>query len=268
MRMTRNGIFRLTLCAAVLCAALAAGVHVRSEAPKLQPQERTPFKLTGEEGRLEGVVSVVGEVPPRPLLSKMDADPVCASQNKGGAREEDIVVERGRLANVLVYVESSALDAYVYESRPWTPTLVERRCRMVPHVLAMQAGQTLYVQNGDRTRHNYDFQTKTNPLFNKYLAPGESFEILYARPESPFVVRCRLHPWERGYVAVLPHPFFYVTRGNGPFAIEGLPRGEYEVVVWHEKFKETRAQVTVGPKETKAANFTLKFPADVREGSR
>ena len=195
----------------------------------------------------------------------MQADPVCVSLNKGGASVDDIVVERGRLANALVYIEPSGLAGYKFEPRPWTPALGSRRCRMVPHVLAVQAGETLSVQNGDRTAHNPTFQTKVNPLYNKGLMPGERFEITFTKPEPPFVVRCNQHPWERGYVAVLPHPFFYVTGRSGSFAIQGLPPGDYEVVVWHEKFLETRAKVTVGAKETKVANFTLKYPGDVKQ---
>ena len=263
MRVTRYAILRAALFVLVLSAALGAGARARSEAPALRPQEPTPYKWTGEEGTIQGVVSVAGEVPPRPLIA-MDADPVCASLNKGGARVDDIVVERGRLANVLVYVESAALDGQTFEPRPWTPALGRRKCRPVPHVLAMQAGQTLAVQNNDPTPHNYNFQTAVNPTFNISLPPRGSFEILFKRPEPPLVVKCRQHPWERGYVAVLPHPFFAVTGRSGSFAIEGLPPGDYEVVVWHEKFKEARAKVSVGARESKAANFTLKYPGDVR----
>lgn len=263
MKVMRYAILRAALGAAVLLVALGAGARVLSVAPAPRPQERTPYQPTGEEGMIEGVISVEGNVPARPLIS-MEADAVCASANKGGARAEDIVVERGRLANVLVYVESAALEAQTFAPRPWVPALGRRKCRTAPRVLAMQAGQTLYVQNGDRTIHNYRFQTAVNPVFNKALGPGEGFEIPYPLPEPPFAVTCRQHLWEVGYVAVLPHPFFAVTGRSGAFAIEGLPPGDYEVVIWHEKFREARMKVSVGARETKAANFTLKFPADVR----
>jgi hypothetical protein len=262
--MTLTGLLRVVLFAAVLFAALGAGARGRSEAPAPRPQERTPYKPTGEEGMILGVIGVEGDVPPRPLIPTMEVDPVCASYNKGGARVDDIVVERGRLANALVYVETAALDSQTFDPRPWVPALGRRKCRTVPHVLAMQAGQTLYVQNGDRSAHNYNFQTKVNPIFNQSLSPGGSFEVPFTKPEPPFVVRCNQHPWERGYVAVLPHPFFAVTGRGGSFAIEGLPPGDYEVVVWHEKFKEARAKVTVGARESKAVNFSYRFPADVR----
>lgn len=263
MRVMRYAVFRAALFVAVLSAALGAGARVRLEAPETQPQEQALYKFTGEEGMVQGVVLVEGAVPPRPFIS-MNADPVCASMNRGGARVDDIVVERGRLANVLVYVESVALEGYKFETRPWTAALGSRRCRMSPHVLAVQAGQPIDVQNGERTAHNPYFQTKVNPLYNKGLMPGESFEIRFDKPEPPFVVKCNQHPWERGYVAVMPHPFFYVTGRGGAFAIQGLPPGDYEVVIWHEKFKEARAKVSVGVRESKVVNFTLKYPGDVR----
>jgi hypothetical protein len=264
MRVTRYATLRATLSSAVLFAALAGGARALSQEPAPRPQEETFYKLTGEEGMIQGVVSVEGAVPPRPLIS-MDADSACGSQNRGGARMDDLVVERGRLANALVYVESAWLDSQKFPQRPWTPALGKRRCVTVPHVLAMQAGQTLYVQNNDRTAHNYNFQTKVNPLVNRSIpAGGGGFEILFKQPEPPFPVKCNQHPWERGYVAVIPHPYFAVTGRGGSFSIEGLPPGDYEVVVWHEKFKEARAQVSVGVKETKDSNFTLKFPAGLR----
>ena len=263
MTLKRYAFLRAAVSAAVLFAALAGGARGLSGADAPRPQERPPFRLTGKEGMIEGSVGVEGVVPARPLIA-MESDPVCASLNKSGARADDIVVERGRLANALVYVESVALETYVFEARPWLAALGRRRCRTVPHVLAVQAGQTLYVQNGDQTAHNYRFQANVNPLYNKALAPGEGFEITYTRPEPPFVVTCRQHPWERGYVAVMPHPFFAVTGRNGYFAIEGLPPGDYEVVVWHEKFAGARAKVSVGERETKVATFAFKYPADVR----
>lgn len=263
MRVIGYGLLRAALGALVLFAALAGGARGLAGSRAPRPQERTLFRPTGKEGMIEGVVTVEGNVPLKPSLT-LAADPVCASLNKTGMPVEEIVVERGRLANVLVYVESAALDAYLFEPRPWLPALGSRRCRITPRVLAMQAGQTLYFQNNDRTAHNPVFLPKVNSLFNKGLMPGQSFEILFNRPEPPFAVTCRQHPWERGYVAVMSHPFFAVTGRNGYFAIEGLPPGDYEVVVWHEKFAEARAKVSVGERETKVASFAFKYPADVR----
>lgn len=263
MRLKRYTFLRAAVSALVLFAALAGGARGLSGTHAPRPQERHPYRLTGKEGMVEGVVTVEGNVPPKPSLTAA-ADPFCASLNKTGMPVEEIVVERGRLANVLVYVESAALASLMFELRPWMPALGSRKCRITPRVLAMQAGQTLYFQNNDQTAHTPAFLPKVNPLFNKGLSHGQSFEVLLNQPEPPFPVTCRQHPWERGYVAVMSHPFFAVTGRNGYFAIEGLPPGDYEVVVWHEKFAEARAKVSVGERETKVASFAFKYPADVR----
>ena len=42
------------------------------------------------------------------------------------------------------------------------------------------------------------------------------------------------------------------------FAIKGLPPGDYTIEAWHEKFPAQTLKVTVGPKETKTADFSFK----------
>ena len=69
-------------------------------------------------------------------------------------------------------------------------------------------------------------------------------------------VACDVHPWMRAYVAVLPHPYFAVTGGDGRFTLKGVPAGEYVVASWHERFGTREARVTLGPGETKDVVFT------------
>jgi len=52
-----------------------------------------------------------------------------------------------------------------------------------------------------------------------------------------------------------------VTGADGKFSLKGLPPGTYTIEAWHEKAGTQTAQVTVGAKETKQANFTFKAPA-------
>jgi uncharacterized protein (DUF2141 family) len=61
-------------------------------------------------------------------------------------------------------------------------------------------------------------------------------------------LRCDIHPWMRGWLGVVPHPFFAVTGEDGTFAFTGLPPGEYEVAVWHEKYGEKTARAALSPK--------------------
>ena len=79
-------------------------------------------------------------------------------------------------------------------------------------------------------------------------------------------VKCNVHPWMRAYIGVVAHPFFAVTGDDGTFTIKGLPPGTYTIEVWHEKFGTQEQQVTVGAKESKTVDFSIR--ASNRRSSR
>ena len=58
-------------------------------------------------------------------------------------------------------------------------------------------------------------------------------------------------------MAVMPHPFFAVSKADGTFTIPNLPPGTYNVIAWHEKYGQKNASLTVGAKESKALAFTF-----------
>jgi hypothetical protein len=261
---------RTTSIAAALFASLLGALSSGANAGGTQRDAKTPYKPDGDEGRIAGVVSVEGEVP-RPREISMAADPVCAAQYRGRPKLYDFVVKDDRLAGAFVYVKSAALERMEFEPPREAAVLDRRRCRTVPHVLGLRAGQTLRVVNGDPTPHNYNFRATENASFNRSLAPSTEgsdvkfFEVMFDRPELAIPVNCNQHPWERGYLMVMPNPFFAVTDSNGHFTIEGLPPGDYEVVLWHERLKGRTAKVSVGRRELKDVNFALKFPEDDKE---
>ena len=82
----------------------------------------------------------------------------------------------------------------------------------------------------------------------------------FARQEIMIPVKCQVHPWMKSYINVVSHPFYAVTGEDGSFTIKGLPPGNYTLEVRHEKLAPTgqEQQVTVGAKESKAVDFTLK----------
>jgi len=71
-------------------------------------------------------------------------------------------------------------------------------------------------------------------------------------------IKCNVHPWMKAYVGVVAHPFFAVTGDAGTFTIKGLPPGTYTIEAWHEKYGTQTQQVTVGAKERKTVEFTIK----------
>jgi len=142
----------------------------------------------------------------------------------------------------------------------------QRDKQFVPYVTAVQVGTAVSFPNSDNIRHHvYSF------------SPAKKFELpLYSGvPAQPVVfdkvgfvtLGCNIHDWMIAYVAVLPTPYFQVTRQDGRALLKDLPPGQYTVQVWHPGLKgqpEAFAQrVDVGG-GTKSLQFTLPLKHDVR----
>jgi len=142
----------------------------------------------------------------------------------------------------------------------------QRDKQFVPYVTAIQVGTAVSFPNSDNIRHHvYSF------------SPAKKFELpLYSGvPAEPVVfdkvgfvtLGCNIHDWMIAYVAVLPTPYFQVTRQDGRALLKDLPPGQYTVQVWHPGLKgqpEAFAQrVDVGG-GTKSLQFTLPLKHDVR----
>jgi hypothetical protein len=110
-------------------------------------------------------------------------------------------------------------------------------CKFIPHVLAMREGQTWLVKNSSPTKHNVNYVG--NPRYNK----GENFiieskasrEIKGLKAQKlPITLRCDLHKWMNGRIAIFNHPYFAVTKKDGSFEIKKAPAGTYRLFVWQE----------------------------------
>ncbi|MCB0417563.1 MAG: hypothetical protein H6617_00340 [Bdellovibrionaceae bacterium] len=209
---------------------------------KKESTDSAPVVVGGPPALLQGKITYSGKVAdPKPI--KMAADPVCNSQNKANpATTETLLVGEGNgLANVFVYVEGNFKPAEPTESVVFD----QAGCRYIPHVVGIQAGQTLQIKNSDSTLHNVNAQAKTNSSFNVGMATrGQVVEKTFSRPEV-IKFKCDVHGWMAGYVGVAAHSFFAVTDEEGSFTIPDVPSGEYTLVLWHEKLGERRAPVNV-----------------------
>ena len=57
------------------------------------------------------------------------------------------------------------------------------------------------------------------------------------------------------YMAVLEHPFFGVSAGDGSFSIVDLPAGDYVLEAWHETLGTKTQSVTVADGESIDVTF-------------
>lgn len=236
---------------ALLSAGCGGGGEQPSEAASggEAPAAETAQVDPETAGKIVGKVIFAGEAPaPQPV--QMDADPYCAEQHPEGYTPEPMVGEDGSLKNAVVYVDTG-LENLSFPPPSEAAVLDQKGCWYEPFVVAVQAGQKLTIRNSDNTMHNVNtMQAKENKGFNvgqpqQGMEEVKTFDV----KEVAIPVQCNVHPWMKGYIAVLPHPYFKVTGADGAFELDMLPPGNYTLKVWHE-LGQAQAQVTVEEKGT------------------
>ncbi len=250
--------------ACALTLAGCGGGTEKSEAPKAESAPATaaggtatPDEANG--GTITGKVAFEGTKPVMKTID-MSATPYCerAHQGKPAKSEEVVVNDNGTLKNAFVYVKAGLPDKNWQV--PATPVVLDQHgCMYQPHVVGIMTGQNLTIKTSDQTNHNIHPMPQSNPEWNESQPPGaEDKTKTFARQEIMVPVKCNVHPWMRAYIGVVAHPFFAVTGDDGTYSLKGLPPGTYTVTVWHEKYGTQDQQVTVGAKESKTADFTIK----------
>ena len=210
------------------------------------------------------VATVTGKVAfqgTKPKLSRimMDQDPVCVQKHSGAVFAEDGAVnDNGAVPNAFVYVKAGA-EKFTFAAPSESVELDQDGCVYKPHVMGVQVGQTLKILTKDATTHNIHPMPKDNREWNMSQAPNAApLEQKFSRPEIMIPVKCNQHPWMKAYIGVTKNPFFAVTGSDGKFSITGLPPGDYTLEVWTSTFGTQEQKVTVGAKEAKTVDFTLK----------
>jgi len=188
----------------------------------------------------------------------MAAHPSCSKQHASPVFSQEVLADaKGDLQNVIVFI-SEGLGDRTFDA-PTQPVVIEQKgCLYQPHVLAIRTNQTLQVVNDDPTSHNIHPIPVNNREWNKAEAPGTKMEEAFQREEVAIPVKCNVHPWMRGYVAVFKHPYFTVSGKDGGFDLSNLPPGTYTVKAWHEKLGTSTQTITLGANETKEINFVFK----------
>jgi plastocyanin len=234
--------------------------------PAVAQEQRRPEPANPRRAEVEasgpsvtGTVHFAGHAPD-PQQIEMSAVRECAAQHPSGVFDDSLVVNGGRLANVVVSVRFADGQVPPAGAAPATPAVLDQKgCQYRPHVLAMRVGQPIAVANSDAFLHNIHALSVDNPGFNvgqPTRDPGRVVGVMKA-PEI-FRVKCDVHPWMGAYVHVIEHPFFAVTTEDGSYAIPaGLPDGTYALVAWHEKLGEKRAAVVVKGGKAEAVDFTF-----------
>ncbi len=220
---------------------------------------------TGAAG-VAGTVHLAGPRPAAPPPTPVTVDPtVCGAT----VPDESLVVdERGAVRDVVVVLRGVPPRR---GAPPGEVMIDNTGCRFAPRVQVAVRGQTVRVRNSDPVLHNARPVLVAEPevsIANLALAArGQTMDLtrrlaakLPAGGEAIVRLGCDVHPWMRGWLVVLDHPYAAVTDAHGRFAIADVPPGRYTVALWHERLGRAEAPVTVPAQGTASVDLTLPVP--------
>jgi plastocyanin len=217
------------------------------------------FSIPASAGTVNGTIKFEG-TPPKQKPIDMAKEPVCQKEHNPPATTQVVVPgPNNTLENVVVYV-SEGLPAGKTYPVPSEPVVYDQHgCMYSPHVVAIQVNQDFKVTNSDPVSHNIHPLAKINREWNKSQPPGSGpINEKFDKPEISIPVKCNIHPWMRGYIAVVDNPYHAVSGENGKFTIKDLPPGTYTLTAWQEGWGKQTQQVTITGNETKTVDFTYK----------
>jgi len=222
--------------ALVLVAGAAAYVH------------RPAPAVAQGGGTIEATVTYNGAPQVETLKVNKDTEQ-CGSE----AKIEKVVVGANKgLANAVVSV--AGLKGAPTAKKA---AVDQHGCKFVPHVTAMTPGE-VELKNSDGILHNIHTYSTANPSINK--AQPKFKKVMSEKFEKPEIIKltCDVHSWMLGWVAVMPHPFFGVTDGNGVTKIENVPAGKQTVEVWHETLGKQTKEVEVKAGQVAKVSIEMK----------
>jgi uncharacterized membrane protein/plastocyanin len=208
----------------------------------------------GPSGTLKGIVHFTGTLPAR---EKLKLPLVCAVDGKVDIFANDLLVNDGKVKNVLVRIKTGLEGKTFTDTPDQIAILDQKNCQYEPRIIGVRVGQKVEFLNSDATFHNVRSITNQNENFNVAM-PSKDDKVIktFTKPEIFVQTKCSVHPWMNAYVAVMDHPFFAITGDAGEFEIKNVPVGTYTLEVWHEILGTQTQTITVKSNETLPLDFT------------
>jgi plastocyanin len=134
------------------------------------------------------------------------------------------------------------------------PVIDQQRNTFIPHVLAIVAGTTVDILNGDEELHTIHTRSKKNQPFNLGTTYKQRILETFYYPET-IKLTCDIHKSAYAWIVVLDNPYFDTTDKNGYFEMCDIPPGTYTFQVWHEELGTLEKEVKINPGEITNMEF-------------
>jgi len=213
------------------------------------------------EGKITGTIKLTG-TPPHMKPIDMSKEPYCAKLHASDPVKMENVVAgaNGGLKNVVVYISEGLTGNEASAVPSENPTWDQKGCQYIPHVLALDVNQHFKVVNSDPTSHNIHPMPRLggpNHEWNKSQPTGAPpFDVSWTSEEVAIPVKCNIHPWMHGYMAVVKGPAT-TSDDNGSYTLN-VSLGSYTLTAWQEEYGTQTQKVTVAAGKPATADFSFK----------
>jgi hypothetical protein len=263
MALLKSALACLGTAAMALGLAFFAAQSPRARAAassKLAPVFE-PLAQSGSYGEIKGKLVWGGANPPAPQkIANVNKDPqVCAVKP---LYKQDMVVNAKTkgIQFALAYIanpkgKNADLEKATIKDHPKVE-MDQKNCEFIPHVMGMMKDQEIVFKSSDPVGHNVRYQGFSNGAKNVTIPANGQLSAKLVKEIRPMTVNCDIHTWMSAYLMVFDHPFFAVTDDQGNFTIKGVPAGQQNLVIWHERVGYVTPGAGKGMPVTVKANET------------
>jgi len=194
-------------------------------------------------GTIRGTVTWLGPRP-HPEEFPVTKDPqICDPESHKKVDLERLVVgSQGGVANTIVFLKDVSSGKAMDLPEP-RRSLNQKRCRYEPHILLVPQSAVLQMMSSDATLHTIHMDGAAT--FN--LPFPFTNQVISRTMQTPGLVNLKCnggHVWMNAEMMVVPHPYYAVTDESGRFELTDVPRGEYQIVAWHEGWGVVSHEIT------------------------
>lgn len=161
--------------------------------------------------------------------------------------------EAVNLEDAVVYLEH--VDNFQYQQNEKV-IMDQKDMTIIPHVLPIVQGTTVYFTNHDNIYHNLFSFSRTKKFDLGRFGTDEVRTVTFDRAG---VVRvfCDIHSFMSAFIVVLQNPFFQALDSDGSYLIENVPPGNYTIKLWYENLREISKEVEILPGDSVRVNFDV-----------